>query len=504
MGAGWGRRSLVLLAVCAGACSSAQPGHPTPAPPAPSTDREAQADWAIGALDPCALASHVDGHTGPAQPYSPRSCRIALTGNRAVTVQVGDSISHRTRSRAVPQTENGLRTYRTYQPGHGDVSPTCAEAIPISFSRAIWILTEPTTGATQDSQCATTGRAAENVAALLRDPAGATATYSPTSAARWDMCRLRDAAFGRPNPSQTRAFPDLIVAGSPNADQCPDGAPADPSALGLWLRIGPDPVTTMANNPGAQRIQLGGVTAVEYPGDPICAVSWIQDHLATGANLVLTVRSPNGRCIGAEQFAKLTATLAAPPPLPAAPARLGFAPDQPDEVTDPACRIVAELPDGCRAPKPVTVPHGPAEVLRAAGEQGQDISCAILADALRTVTGAEPQVAYSKDNCLGVTPDRSISLELALKDYVPNDVFVGAPPPVTVAGYPAIDGGNHSSFRDLEISPYRDLAKHGDLHLLGSFEPVLGQVYGNSSTTDAAQLAIVDRIAESALRTYFQ
>src|SRR5256885_4963135 len=110
------RWSVVLLALCLAACGSGRPAPPAPAP-APNADREDQADWAVGALDPCALASHVDGHIGPARPYSPRSCRTALTGNRVITVQIGDSISHRVRSRTLPETESGLRTYRTYQAG---------------------------------------------------------------------------------------------------------------------------------------------------------------------------------------------------------------------------------------------------------------------------------------------------------------------------------------------------------------------------------------------------
>jgi hypothetical protein len=219
---------------------------------------------------------------------------------------------------------------------------------------------------------------------------------------------------------------------------------------------------------------------------------------------VLTLRANDGRCPSATDAGKVIATLADPPRLPRPPARLGFTQDERDERFDQACRIAEELPKECRAPREVKIPAGADAIMRAAaGEDGHDIACAMLATAMKEVLGQDPLLARTDSHCVGTPPDRTFTLELALLDHVPQDVYTNPPPPVSVAGYPAIDGGNDETFRALEVSPYRDLGRAGDVSVFGEPEPPPGALPTGSSTADPARLSVVNRIAESVMRTYF-
>jgi hypothetical protein len=196
-------------------------------------------------------------------------------------------------------------------------------------------------------------------------------------------------------------------------------------------------------------------------------------------------------------------TLAKTPPLPRAPQRLGFTPDEQDERFAQSCRIVGQLPKECRPPRKVEVPTGVDAIMRAGqGKDGHDIACAMLATALKEVLGQEPLLARTDQHCVGTTKDRTLTFELALMDYVPEDVYTNPPPPVTVAGYPAIDGGNDETFRSLEISPHRDLTRDGDVSLYGELEPPPGS-RTTSTPIDPGRLQVINRVAESLMRTYF-
>lgn len=494
----------VLLVVCLGGvvgCTS-RSGEESPPPPpvkqAPA-DREVQADWAVGTLDPCLLVSRA-GLDGPVS-ESPRVCTGTLADGVEIAVQVGDPLTHFARFRAIAESAGELRAYRLFDTGATGGLPVCQIGIPLSFTRGIWIFATPgQVPGPAEALCDNARQVAATVAAVLTDePQSAVRSTEPGSPLRWDMCALRNAALGRPEEE----YPPSgigVTARAAQADQCNSGAPGGPD-LNLTLTTAPDPATAEPAQPGTRRVALpGGVTGVEYRGPSSCALSWA----APDAAHVLTLGASDGRCPSPEDVGKVMDTLATPPPLPEAPERLGFTPDEPDERFDPACRIVAELPRECRAPREVEIPSGTDAIMRAGtGKDGHDIACVMLAAAIEEVFGQEPVLARTDQHCVGAPQDRTITFEMGLPDYVPQNVYTNPPPPVSVAGYPAIDGGNDETFRSLEISPYRDLSRKGDVRIFGGLEHPPGSLQ-TGSPREPARLSVVNRVAEYVMRTYFR
>lgn len=501
---------VVLLACLVGAsgCTSRSAEEKPPADSAPTSrpDREGQADWAVGVLDPCLLTSRVPGLTGEPVAESPRVCTGTFTDGREVSVQIGDPITHFARFRAIAESDGGLRTYRLFDTGDTGAPRICQVGIPLSFTRGIWIFVTPGQAEATGALCDNAHEAASAVAEVLReDPQSAARSAKPGSPLRWDMCALRNAALGRPEEE----YPPNGVGVTPRAakaDQCNSGAPDGPD-LDLAVTIGPDPAATEPAEPGTRRVELpGGTTGVEYRGPTSCALLWAQERVTSGAAHVLTLRASDGRCPSPADAGKVIATLATPPRLPRAPERLGFTPDEPDERFDQVCRIAEELPKECRAPREVEIPSGADAIMRAAaGKDGHDIACAMLATAIEEVLGQEPLLARTDRHCVGTPPDRTLTFELALLDYVPQSVYTDPPPPISIAGYPAVDGGNDETFRALEVSPYRDLNRPGDVSVFGTLESPPGALpLPTGSPSDAARLSVINQIAESVLRTYFR
>jgi hypothetical protein len=466
-------------------------------------DREAQADWAVGTLDPCLLVSRAG--LGKPVAESPRVCTGTLADGVEIAVQVGDPLTHFARFSAIAESEGGLRTYRLFDTGATGGLPVCQIGIPLSFTRGIWIFATPgqAPGPAQ-ALCDDARQVAGAVAAVLTDdPRSAARSTEPGSPVRWDMCALRNAALGRPE-EEYPPYGIGVTARAAQADQCNSGAPGGPD-LSLRLTTAPDPATVEPAQPGTRRVALpDGVTGVEYRGPASCALAWAQEQATPDAAHVLTLVAGDDRCPSAEDAGKVIATLATPPPLPRAPERLGFTPDEPDERFDPACRIVAELPSECRAPREVEIPSGTDAIMDAGtGKDGHDIACAMLAAAIEEVLGQQPLLARTDQHCVGAPQDRTITFEMALPDYVPQNVYSNPPPPVSVAGFPAIDGGNDETFRSLEISPYRDLDRKGDVSILGGLENPPGSLQ-TGSPREPSRLSVVNRIAEYVMRTYFR
>lgn len=487
-----GRRLWVVLVLLAVACTTAEESPPPatgsarPAPP----DQEDQAAWAVAALDPCALVARVA--TGPGEEVSPRTCDGTLGDGRSLRVEVGHWLNHDDRVRGIRETHGGLVSYRTFLAGNAANASMCQIAIPLSFTRAVWLRTLPAESVTVDRQCQAVADAADTVAELIRtEPATVRKSSPPTSPASWNMCALRDAALGPP-PEDLRSTPG---AGEATPDQC-FGSSVGPD-LGLMLTTGADPATTMAGEPGAQRVQLDdGVTAIGS-----CSLAWAQERLPDGSARVLTLNGSSAACATADQANEIRATLRSTPPLPPAPDRLGYTPDQADDPNPPVCRIDLAVPADCRPPEDVAVPENPEEIFRTAEKDGQDIACTMLAAALEEVTGREPMVAHSELECFAAPQDLDFVATLAVNPYAPTALSPEAPT-TTVAGYPAVAVGNDDSGRAMDISPYGDVNKPGNLRLGVYLRPPPGSL-DTFPPADPSRLAVLDGIAAYLLSTYF-
>jgi hypothetical protein len=500
---------VVLLAILVGVvgCTSWSGEEKPPAHSArtASPDREEQADWAVGMLDPCRLMSHVPGLIGGRVAESPRACAAMFTNGRQLAVHIGDPVTHFARSRAIAESAGGLRSYRLFDTGFAGAPPICQIGLPLSFTRGIWIFVTPGQAKATGALCDNAREAAAAVAEVLREnPLSAARSNKPGSPQWWDMCSLRDAALGRPEveyPPDGVGVTDLVA----QADQCHNGGAPDGADLDLAVTTGLDPAQAVQPEPGTHRVELPGeTTGLEYRQSTSCALAWAQERVTSDTAYVLTLRANNGRCPSAADARKVIATLANPPRLPRPLERLGFTRDERDERFDQVCRIAEELPKECRAPREVQIPAGADAIMRAAaGEDGHDIACAMLATAMQEVLGQAPLLARTDSHCVGTPPDRTFTLELALVDHVPQDFYTNPPRPVLVAGYPAIEGGNDETFRALEVSPYRDLGRAGDVSVSGGPVAPLGALPTGSSTADPARLSAVNRIAESVMRTYF-
>ena len=486
---------LLLVVIAATACTASPqppPSKTSPAPGSDALDQEDQAAWAMAALDACALVAEAPGVTGPGTEISPRACDGTLSGGQSLRVEVSHLLTHNDRARRIPEDRSGLLSYRGFN-SSGPLSPQplCEVAIPLSFTRAVWLRVRSAPGTPADQPCEAATGAAGAVGELLRTkPAAAEKSTPPT----WNMCELRDAAFGPPPKAQQKT-PGV---GESTPDQCFGSREGPDFGLQVFTRADPD--AWLASEPDAESVPLGdGITASLIA----CTLNWAQPRLPDGSAHVLTLRGAPGHCPTAEHAKKVIATLRSTPPVPSTPARLGFDPDQQDEPVHPVCRILLTLPDECRPPKDVPVPSGTDAIVQAAtGSAGADLACAMLTPALTEVAGEDPLIAYTNNECVGTPRDRSFTVTLAISAYPPQKIYPEGSP-TTVVGYPAISIGDDTSYRALEISPHRDVNRPGDLQVHVSLPVPLGSL-ATTQPSDPARLAVTDRIVRFVLETYFQ
>ncbi|MEU8635399.1 hypothetical protein AB0C38_24820 [Amycolatopsis sp. NPDC048633] len=472
--------SLLLLLALA-ACSTAPPA-PSPAPaPVKPVNWEEQADWAVRALDPCVLLP------SPGTLTSPHACELTLDHGQTMTVEVGGGFNHFARYRSQLYEENGLRVYLSYQPAAGYTPVNCRLAVPLAPTRAVWLTVSG--GADYRRECDIARPTMRSITAKLRgDVAALAAGHEPRT--RWRACEPLARVLGRAPADPTMdAIRDTRVGDPSQADDCEWG---DYRFAGRRLTF------TLGTVPeeGAP-VRVGTVPArlTDYQGT--CVLIWAP----TGTTPLATLR---GGCAGLTDVATKIQTLLGgpPPPVPPAPAGLGIPRDQSDEpAIDPACLVSAVPPADCRAHKQLPVPAGGVAILKAAATpDGVDLACTLLADAIRSATGRDGQVAYTGLQCLGTTADRNLDFRFKLDPASNLSRWDPRNPRITVAGFPAmtVDLG---TARMLLVSDTHDEQGIGRVHLETSTTAPLGEATPERPT-DPARLALGDRVAAALLARF--
>ncbi|SFW78261.1 hypothetical protein [Amycolatopsis australiensis] len=453
---------VLLLAGCAGD----PPPSPPPAPPALTLDQ--QAAWAFASADPCAFVA------GEAEPKTTRYCVVRLPGGSAAKVALG-GFGHAGRKAAKAVTIGELLAYQRAADG------ACETAFPLSFTKAVMVTTPGACAPGEPNLVAAARKLRGDLDALARP-----APVNPVT--RWDLCELLTTAL--------RLEPDPSGPPSPDSEQ---GCSNQFGVAGPSLRVTVRPGASVApaGPPGPDEVSLGDVNArvseeVSPPGvdlPPTCGLRWDEGAVGGPAAGVYELSlATETRCAEAVNQAKAVRSTLRNAPGPPRPKTLGITPDQPDEASPAACRIVDEPAPGCRAAVPAEVPRG-ADAIMTAGSENADILCTMLAAGIRQAAVGEPRVANNVTGCVGTYGDASMTVELKLAGYSPS----ATPEPVTLGGLPGF-AENYGTARFVDLSPYRDLARPASVRL---------SVNASIPDPPAESLAVADRIATAIGAAYF-
>lgn len=428
--------AFAALALITSACASTIPGRALPAGTAAGYGQgpvipETAADWAVSALDPCALLQGSPVAAGGAPfPTKPHNCAIDFTARNGkldrLVVRVGTTFRTGDRARALRTAVGGLVAYQSRDKEEKSYKPSvCLVDIPISATRSIQVDTN-SLGGSVDASCAATRAAAEPIAAKLAGPGPLARTSPPTSLARWDACVLLEKALG--------FQADRGVLGSEGADTCDAGPVGGEPQVEIETAAAPD---IAKPGKGDTTIQLPLGSAVQKPYPSSCEIVSVVGRTpgapkdAAVQLMTLTQRKSNDLCGDAAKAAtKIQTTLqSTPAPTVEAPARLGFGPGVPDDVMPTPCGTFSSSPDTCRAPRPVEVPAGAREVMKAgsSGAIAPDVSCAILQAAAQPVVGDVELAAQGEASCVAMVDGYSIDLgffnEAAAQEYFDEPEF---------------------------------------------------------------------------------
>lgn len=408
---------------------------------------EAPADWAVSALDPCALLQGTPV-AAKAPPFAskPHNCAVDYTmadgkPDRLV-VRVGIAFDTNDRARAAPTTLGGLLAFQsrdtkgeTYRP------PVCLIDIPISATRSIQVDTV-SLGGDVNAACAAARAAGEPVAAKLASPASLARTTPPTGLPSWHACDLLEKALGYK--------PDRGGLGSANADECratePGGERGKDAEVEIETESGPAEPEKPGRGDTAISLPLGPAIQKPY-GTTMCKVVAVVAQIPGAPKetathvMTVTARKSADLCADAVTAAtKIQTTIqSTPASIPQAPTKLGFAPNEPSDTMPVACGLYGNTTaDTCREPRPVTLPKGAAEIMRVGsfGPIAPDVNCAMVREAAKPVIGEVQVAASGEAGCIAMSDDFQVDLGLYNKspaqEYCKDKTLRGAE--VQVAG----------------------------------------------------------------------
>lgn len=423
-------RRIVVLAVAVATllsgCATTISGTPQPAGTEAGYGQatevpEAPAEWAIGALEPCALlqGTPVAAATAPFA-SKPHNCAVDFTKADGKTdrlvVRVGMAFDTNDRARAAPTTIGGLLAFQSRDTkGDSYNPPDCIIDIPISATRSIQV-DSTSLGGEVTAACASTRAAAEPIAAKLATPAAIARTTPPLGLASWHACDLLEKALGY--------FPDRRALGSTSADECVATEPGAERFEGAEVEIetesGPDEPQKLSADETALTLPLGPSVQQPY-GKTMCKIVTIVSRTPGApkntALQIMTItakRSPDLCADAAAAATKIHTTVqTVPAKIAAAPAKLGFTPTEQSDVMPVPCGLYGGMtPDTCREARPVTVPKGAAEVMRVGsfGPIAPDVNCAILREVAKPVIGEVIVAASGEAGCIAMSDDFQIDL----------------------------------------------------------------------------------------------
>jgi hypothetical protein len=354
-------------------------------------------------VDPCELLLSA----GPERLTTPHQCAVdqVLPDGRTglLELDVGKYFDTVDRRDAEPVQVGGLSAYQVRPARRSSEEKVCHVHLPISPTRSVRIASVDL-GGDLAAGCATARAAATEAAGRMSTLPGVPASD------RREACELL-AGVARVS-TEARNDADSCTgtyAGALDLDGssvtihfgAPVGMSDDPDVL-LHLPSGP-----MEQNffPGGDSVGPSCEVTVELPQD-VFGVRPTQTGLLTVHH-----SAEDDPCRDAEQVAVLlqerVSRPAPAPPLPPAPALLGFPAGVPDDVRPAACGIH----DDCRAPLPAAAPVGLRAVLDEAASPepsltAADRTCAILDRAIRSVVGDGVElaaVAYA-GTCIALVP----------------------------------------------------------------------------------------------------
>lgn len=465
------KRLLLVTAmtfVLAGCAEESQQARPV-VPDLP-VDRDQDAvRAALNQLDPCALLDVVvRGVVLPADAERTKSAahdcayRVPAEQSDVAGVHVTESFGQDLRYRAADYPVAGWRAYR-----HRDAYGACLVTFPVSFTSGVTV-------SFGTRLCGEDRTVAEAAAEALADPD----SLAGNSAARWTGCTLLGAALDR-EPGE------LIPDGS---DSC-----ADDAGHRVVLRDDPD-------HPGGSEPLNGRLVEVEQLGDVTCLVSWPPG--GPGTDDVVEAYAPD--CAAAREFAGGIIDVYDEPPVQGSPQRpLLYRVDEPDV---PAVGACAHLSGDTTTCVPVENVEAPDDLL-AAGPESAPAACAAATEAVREAFGEEMRPVAVRgtdtDRCVFVEPSHEVELDFVVRDSPLDDAFVSGPRSTSVAGHPALSGGQvagNLATHELAVSTGSAAGEGGHLRFVARFQPERGSIEEAGTLNRAPS---VDEAMESLVRRYF-
>jgi hypothetical protein len=415
-------------------------------PPVPEIPEE-PAQWAMSALDPCALTRDLPLDTAQgfftirphscAADYAPAGATGWLVGTRddliytrvggeivqapRLVVRVGAAFDISDRSKMIKMDFGGRIAYQAYgehlpAPEINSLDWRCRIDIPISADRSIQIVSSAVEGGDLNAACAVPRTVAETVAAKLMSPATSART-SPTGLGRWTACDLLEHATGYvagDRDSSPDRTVDTCAADAPGAG---DSAPTLEIDTNAGRFFGPSKIISETavdlpfGRPAVQKTSNAGHCQLTFVAELQPDAPENYDQVVMKLQVSGSRGDPCAEAVDAATKIHNTYSAPAPQP-PPAPEHLGFAVGEPDAEMPAACGVfTGPTPESCRIPLPIPVPTTAQEVLRAAGRTtlAQDVSCAILRDAAAPVVGDAIELAASINvtggGCIGLTND---------------------------------------------------------------------------------------------------
>lgn len=408
-------------------------------PPVPAIPDE-PAEWAVSALDPCALLQDAPLNMArPAYPVRPHSCAVDFAPEGVtqwwtssaddtllftkigadfvdldrLVVHVGAGFSGPDRATMVEAEIGGRTAYQAYgkhfpAPEMRTPAALCRIDFPISADRSIQIVSSAPPDRDLDTACAAPRAVAATVATKLGSPAA-----SVRATPRWTACDLlvqagyvprndveltTDTCSSRATDADRRAVPRLEI------DTIAGRGSVEPAPFSSETRVDLPFGAAVQNKAGTDQCTLEFVAEPQPDAPPQFAAQIMSVRLAG---------SSGEPCTGAaEAAAKIHTMLSGPAPEPPPPPpHLGFAAGEPDAEMPAACGAYSNtVPETCRAPMPAPVPATAPEVLRASETLfAADMTCAVLRVAATPLMGDAIDVAARMNSggggCIGLTDD---------------------------------------------------------------------------------------------------
>ena len=252
-------------------------------------------------------------------------------------------------------------------------------------------------------------------------------------------------------------------------------------------------------------IDVGGLSAYQalFEDSGTCDVD-IPLSPTRSINISVFVGKPAATCAGARLGADDVAEYVRGPAV-AAFGPLGFRQGERDSNLDLECQFInSATPEDCRVAQLVEVPSSVDGILGLPREVAAHVSCSMLDEPFRELTGRRIELAAYGTSCHGRTLDGAVTMSLGTFEFAKLDDYCYSfeRTPITLSGHRTNVCGNSSDeLRDMIIAAYPDPDRNGVLLAEIQLQPPRGILRREPDRT--FDVMLLDRIVERILAERF-